>query len=93
MFKAIKEKRNHYRIKVKLPVIYECSGEQKIATNSGTTFDFSDSGMCFYTHTHLREGINLQVQIPHIWDVPRTSIVRWCSMKTPNLYKVGVSFQ
>lgn len=92
MFKANKEKRNHYRIQVKLPVICESSGELKIAT-SGTSFDLSDSGMCFYTHMRLREGINLQLQIPHIWDVSRTSIVRWCSMKNPNLYKIGVLFQ
>lgn len=89
----IAERRSQKRITIDLPVIYTYSGKHKIAGKDGTTFDLSDSGMCFYTDKLLRKGLNLQIQLLHIWEVPRLGIVRWYSMKKPNYYKVGVFFR
>ncbi|MEW6418756.1 MAG: PilZ domain-containing protein [Nitrospirota bacterium] len=89
----IKEKRSQKRDQISLPVIYAYSGENKITAKFGTTFDLSNSGMCFYTDTLLQDGLKLQVHISNVWDYPRSSIVRWCSMKDVSLYRVGVSFR
>lgn len=89
----IKEKRSHYRLQVDLPIIYTYSGEHGNITNEGTTFDLSDSGMCFYTDMPFHKGLNLQVNLTHIWDSQRASVVKWCSMENIDLYRVGVSFQ
>lgn len=89
----IKEKRLHQRKQITVPVIYAYHGKQKIVVKNGTTFDLSESGMCFYTDRPLHEGLNVQVHSSHIWDYPRASTVRWCTMKNASLYKVGVSFQ
>ena len=86
------EKRSHKRIAVNIPVIYTYFGEYKARTDTGTTFDISDSGMCFYTDKPLRVGLVLDVKIPHIWDVPKVCMVRWTSMKSPHCFRVGVSF-
>jgi hypothetical protein len=93
MIKETKERRSQKRMQVNLPVFYSYSGEHENVYDHGTTFDLNDSGTCFYTHTPLREGLNLKVFITDIWDSPRASIVRWCSKRILNLYKVGVSFQ
>lgn len=93
MIKEAKERRSQKRIQVAIPVICAYFDEHKIATKHGTTFNLSDSGICFYTDTPLHKGLNLKVHITHVWDSPRASIVRWCSKRTRNLYKVGVSFQ
>jgi len=87
----IKEKRTLKRIKVHLPVNYTILGEHKITVYEGTTYDISDSGICFYTDMPLQVGLTLKIQIFQILDVPRICIVRWNSMKSPNCWKVGVS--
>jgi hypothetical protein len=87
-----KEKRGQTRKKVNLPVSYVFCDERNIAPHDGTTFDLCNSGMSFYTNTPLKEGLNVQVHT-YIWDSPKTSIVRWRSKKSRNIYKIGVSFQ
>jgi hypothetical protein len=91
--RVIKEKRRHKRNQIAVPVICAYHGEHKIVINHGTSFDLSDSGMCFFTDMPLHEGLKIQVHSSHVWDYPRSSTVKWCSMKNPNLYKVGVMFQ
>jgi hypothetical protein len=88
----IEEKRTPKRIKVHLPVTYTILGERKAIVYEGTTYDISDSGICFYTDMPLQVGVTLKIQIFQILDVPRTCIVRWNSMKSPKCWKVGVSF-
>jgi hypothetical protein len=87
-----KEQRAYNRIRVNLPVIYSYSGEYKVTADKATTSDISDSGMSFYTDKPLRAGLTLDVQIPHIWDVPRICTVRWNSMKSLKCFRVGVFF-
>lgn len=87
------ERRSQKRIQISIPINYEYSAEHKIISDHGKSFNISDSGMCFYTHTPLQEGLNLQVHSKHIWDSPRASIVRWCNKKHLNFYQVGVSFR
>jgi hypothetical protein len=89
----IKEERRHKRIQIAIPIIYAYQGKNKVVIKYGTSFDFSNSGMCFYTNTPLHEELKLQVHSSYIWDYPKPSIVRWCSRKYLNFYKVGVSFQ
>ncbi len=89
----LEEKRNKKRNSVNLPIIYAFSSEHRINVNHGTTFDISDSGIGFYTDKPLKEGLNLQVHLSHVWDFPRSSTVQWCSMKNVNLYRVGLAFQ
>jgi c-di-GMP-binding flagellar brake protein YcgR len=88
----IKEKRTNKRIEINLPVTYTIFGDHKGTINKGTTYDISDSGICFYTDTHLRVGLTIEIQIPQILDVPRTGTVIWNRVKNSNCWKVGVSF-
>ena len=90
MKSLMKEQRGLKRIKVNLPVVYTYFGEYKVTADKGTTFDISDSGMGFYTDKPLRAGLTLNIQISHIWDDPRTGVVRWNCMKSPNCFRVGI---
>jgi len=89
----VREKRINKRKQITVPVTYAYHGKRKIVVKHGTTFDLSESGLCFYTDRPLHEGLNVQVHSSHIWDYPRASTVRWCCMKNVSLYKVGVSFR
>ena len=79
-------------MKINLPVSYTYSDEHKLTIDKGTTSDVSDSGMGFYTYKPLRAGLTLDIKIPHIWDSPRTCVVRWNSMKSYDCFRVGVAF-
>ena len=85
--------RTHKRIKVTLPVTYAFTGECDFHAQKGTTRDISSSGMCFYTNKPLREGLFLNVKVSKIWNVPRTCVVKWNNLESPNHYRVGVAFQ
>ena len=87
-----KERRGEKRNLISLPVTYSFSDKQKTASNDGTAFDLSDSGMSFYTNIPIYEGVNLQIHT-QIWNSPKTSIVKWCNQKYLNIYRVGVSFK
>jgi hypothetical protein len=87
---TVKEKRDKKRNQVNLPVIYAYFKDNKITTKHGMTFDLSETGMCFYTDMPLREGLDLQIHVSNMWDFPKSSVVRWCSMKNVHLYRVGV---
>jgi hypothetical protein len=88
----MKEKRTLKRIKINLPVIYSYCGEHKVTFNRGTTYDISDSGLCFYTDIPFQKGLALDIQIPQILDAPRICIVKWNSMKSPTCFRVGGAF-
>jgi c-di-GMP-binding flagellar brake protein YcgR len=93
--KITTERRKYFRIQVYLPMLYSyINGDGKV-TCEGTTLNFSDAGICFYSSRPLLAGLDLEVNISHIWDSPRKSVIRWCSRKmvSPELDKVGVSFQ
>jgi len=87
------QKRNRDRIQISMPVIFAYPGKEKIITQHGTTFDLSKGGMGFYSEKPLQKGLELQVYLPDFWNSPKYSLVRWCSIKRFNLYRVGVSFQ
>ncbi len=89
MIKLAKERRVQKRKQISLPVFYSYTGEY----DNGTTFDLSDSGICFYTHTPLPEGHHIQVLISDVWDSPKSGVVRWCCLKNLNFYKIGILFQ
>ena len=90
---VLEERRNLKRNAIKLPIIYAFSSNKKINLNYGTTFDINEAGMGFYTDMPLQEGLALQVHLTNIWDFPRSSVVRWCSMKNVTFYRVGLSFR
>ena len=87
------ERRSQYRKQISVPISYEFSYDQRTISRYGKSFNISESGMCFYTQTPLEDGLNLRIQSEHIWDSPRSGIVRWCNRKYLNFYQVGVSFQ
>jgi hypothetical protein len=87
------ERRIQQRKQISVPISYEYSLDNGSISRHGKSFNISESGMSFYTQTPLQEGINLRVQSEHIWDAPRTGIVKWCNRKYLNFYQVGVSFQ
>ena len=93
MFPIENQKRDNERMQISVPVIFAFPGKQKIITQHGTTFDLSRGGMGFYSEKPLQKGLELQVYLPDLWNSPKASLVRWCSMKNNNLYRVGVSFQ
>lgn len=88
----MKEQRSLKRMKINLPVVYTYFGEYKFTVDNGTTADISDTGMGFYTDKPLRSGLTLDIKIPHLWDSPRTCVVRWNSMKSSDCFRVGVAF-
>ena len=87
------QKRNRDRIQISVPVIFAYPGDKWVITKHGTSFDVSAGGMGFYSEKPLEKGLELKVHAPNIWFSPKTCLVRWCSMKKYNLYRVGVSFQ
>jgi c-di-GMP-binding flagellar brake protein YcgR len=87
------QKRNRDRIQISVPVTYAYPGRERIITKQGTSFDVSAGGMGFYSESPLEKGQELKLHAPNIWFSPKTCLVRWCSMKKYNLYRVGVSFQ
>jgi c-di-GMP-binding flagellar brake protein YcgR len=93
MFTIENQKRNNDRMQISVPVIFAYPGKEKLITNNGITFDISNGGMGFYSEKPLQKGLELQVLLPDLWNYPKSSLVRWCSMKKYNLYRVGVSFQ
>jgi len=88
----LKEKRTHYRLQVNLPVLYKVPNHQATTIKRTTTYDISDSGICFYTDTLHKNGTYLQVTLPHIFDSPKTCTVKWHSKKQDDIYKIGVYF-
>lgn len=88
----LKERRVQKRVQVNLPVVYVYPNDHRVVTKNSSTFDLSDSGLSFYSDVPLNKGINLEVQLNHIWDAPRNSRVMWCNRTRHNLYKVGISF-
>ena len=90
---VLSERRQNYRIRIDLPFNFTFSTGRGINLKEGVSLDISDTGMCFYTDAPLSEGINLQLSMKHVWESPKKSTVVWCSMITPDLYRVGVSFQ
>jgi len=90
---VVKEKRTSMRKQINVPIIYGYFQGQTFIINSGTTFDLSSAGMSFYTDKPFCEGKNLQFQSSYLWRRPRVGTVRWCSMKTMFLYKVGILFR
>lgn len=97
MIKELEEKeipqRCSNRVYMRVPVTLEYPEGSSVVTRDGNIFDFSKTGMSFYTATPLQKGINLNVYCDHLWDLPRASTVEWCSMKDLRCYKIGVSFE
>jgi hypothetical protein len=90
MIRLAKERRVEKRKQISLPVFYAYTNEYEHVYDHGTTFDLSDSGICFYTHTPLHDGLKIQVLVSDLWDEPKSGSVRWCSMKNLNFYKIGI---
>lgn len=88
-----KEKRSQHRKQISVPISYEFSSNHSMISHYGKSFNISESGICFYTKTPLKEGLSVLIQSEHIWDSQMTGIVRWCNRKYLNFYQVGVSFQ
>jgi hypothetical protein len=84
--------RNDYRFKVNMPIKFKLFDKQQTVIKEGITHDVSDTGICFNADTLLKEGLSLQINIPHISNWPKDSTVRWCSPQPDGIYKVGISF-
>ena len=84
--------RNDSRYKFNLQIKYKLSDKQQTVIKEGIAQDLSDSGICFYADTLLKEGQALQINIPSIFDWPKDATVRWSSPQLNGFYKVGISF-
>ncbi len=89
----LEERRTHYRLRVDLPVIYTISFPDVTVTKKSITYDLSDEGLSFYTDMHIKTDVELKINLPPIFDIPEKCIVKWCSKKDDNFYRVGVCFQ
>lgn len=87
----LKERRAEKRLQVKLPLTYSYTVDRQTFTGKSCTHDLSDSGLSFYIDIPLKKDFNLEVELDHIWDAPKSSRVKWC-LKQHNHYKVGISF-
>jgi hypothetical protein len=90
MIKIARERRSQKRKQISLPIFYTYMSDYEHVFDHGTTFDLSDSGICFYTHTPLLNGLTIQVLVTDLWDEPKSGSVQWCSMKNYNFYKIGI---
>jgi len=88
----LEEKRNHFRLRIDLPVLYKTSDHKANTIKKTKTYDISDSGICFYTDTFHKKGTNLQVTLQNIFDSPKTCTVKWHSQEKDKVYKIGVHF-
>ena len=88
----LEEKRAQHRLEMDLPLLYKDSKHQTATAKRAITCNISNSGICFYTGTLYKEGTNLQVVLPHVFDSPRTCTVIWRSKKYHDLYKIGAHF-
>lgn len=93
MIRNIKERRTRKRRQITVPISYGYIRKQTFIINSGTTFDLSNTGISFYTDNAFQEGINVQIFSSYLWELPRVGIVKWCSMKNIDFYKVGIQFR
>lgn len=89
----LEERRTHYRLRVNLPVIYTIFFSDVSVTKKSITHDLSDEGLSFYTDVYIKTDAELKINLPPIFDAPKKSIVKWCSKKDDNFYRVGVCFQ
>ena len=90
------ERRKQRRDLITLPISYSYaslndSGTYKSLTTNGITLNISDSGMCFYTHVRLDEGLPVNVSSRAIWDTQKKGVIKWCRKITEELYRVGLS--
>jgi hypothetical protein len=86
------DRRAHVRHKINLPAICTFSISSITSSKKTTTSDLSDSGICLYTDLNLPIGLNLEIEVPEIFNSPRKATVRWIVRKYFNNFKVGVSF-
>jgi hypothetical protein len=97
MVKVSAEKREKTRILLNVPVACTLSmikdDESKKVTVDCTTFDFSESGISFYTNRQLCEGDTVDILSNDLWNEIKTGKVRWCKTLDFKHYLVGVSFQ
>ena len=89
----LKERRVEKRLQVRLPVTYEYPVDHEVVTKNSSTFDISDSGLCFYTDRPFKKGRNLKIHLNSIWETPKESLVQWCAKKKVGFYKVGIILQ
>lgn len=62
-------------------------------TQEGTVFDYSASGVSFYTHSPLSEDDRIEIACKDLWEEKKTGTVVWCRSVKHNLFSVGASFK
>jgi len=81
------------RMHITVPVIYGYLRRQIFIFKDGITYDLSTAGMSFYTDRPFRKGMHLRVQSSYLWNCSRVGTVMWCSMKSYDIYRIGILFQ
>lgn len=97
MEKVFPEQRSCKRMMLAVPVFYTYSCKKddstEIYSDYGTSFDFSDSGISFYSHRPLLEGDDVTIVSNDLWDKQRAGTVKWCKTLNYNFYFVGMSLK
>jgi hypothetical protein len=97
MEKVISEQRSCKRMMLAVPVFYTYSYKKDDLTGScsdhGTSFDYSDSGISFYSHRLFVEGDEVTIVSNDLWDKHRAGTVKWCKPLNYNFYLVGMSLK
>jgi chromosome segregation ATPase len=88
-------KRGQKRSPVAIPITYQevSSTAVEVAKyhHYGTTYDYSESGLSFFTHKPLFEGAGVDILCKSLWDEHKAGSVCWCKTIDFNFYLVGVS--
>ena len=87
------ERRRHKRVQMDLAALCVLSDHGNDIHKEVTTYNLSDTGVCFFTDAPLNEDTILQIHIPSVLDVKKTCVVKWCMKDKEGVYKVGVSFK
>jgi hypothetical protein len=71
---------------------YPINGKDTLLSQ-GMVRDFSDSGMCLFTHAPLHRGESVTVFCKDIWSEGKCGTVLWCNRVDFRLFRVGITLQ
>lgn len=89
--------RSGARISISVHVTYTVTGRDtepdEKTIHDGTVFDYSASGVSFYTHSPLFPDDTIELTCRDFWEDKKTGKVVWCKSVKHNLFLAGVSFK
>jgi hypothetical protein len=94
MDKRPRKKRKSERVLLAFPAHYSVEPvKSKHSDNqffAATVRDFSEEGICLFTHFPMNKGDRITVSCDHIWPEGRRGTIAWCTAMDVRTYKVGI---